>query len=332
MRLACLGIGRLHQVMLGFAATLTLIIAPAAQAQTLSGAEDAAFQTALSAWLSSDEASALPDFATLATEGHTAAQLLLAVIDKTPSFQGPWLHHLDRAARIAILRQDGGLSGISWVHEAAATSEIAQVWRDLWHMQGGVELAQAFADRAEMRAARTALAVLASRTESPLDAELFQAGFARDQAYLGVFGADDASALDLGHPMRQLAGLPLAQADLRDWLTQSELAMPLRAVCANQCPATQENCTLALYQGLGSYEALLRLGPPVAALTSEEDWAHSPRGQSSLARRIMLRTPARMREITKRAVEDLDACAAMWLDAEYRQYQMPPRDASEHQN
>jgi len=97
---------------------LTLGTDPARAAE-LRGQDDPRFRSALALWLADDDETALPELAALAAEGNRAAQVLLARIDATPWFQGPWLVGLPRKERNTLLRAPGGLSGRSWMQVAA---------------------------------------------------------------------------------------------------------------------------------------------------------------------------------------------------------------------
>lgn len=318
-RMACL----LSRICSASLAVLLLAASPLL-ADKVKGSQDPEFLQALSMWLDTDEAESLPAFAGLAAQGNTAAQILLGLIDKTAALQGPYLTNLPRAERIALLRQPGGLSGQSWMHAAAQTSPRAALWLDLWQMQGGIEVAKGFAAHDEKRACRESLLVQVSRQESGFDADLIaQPWFPESLRHLTTARAlalDEAEALPRGHPLRQFAGQPLAQDDLRDWLQSAPLALPLRAACAAECGDSTDMCTLALYEALGSYHSLAMIGSPSVALVSEDSFAVSPRGRQAVARRITLMHSARVREMTYTRLSEIDICAADWLRAEYRSY------------
>ena len=73
-----------------------LALAGPAPAEPVAGQDDPRFQAALAAWLADDEAGALPELAALAAADNRAAQVLLALIDRVPVYQGPWLVRLPR--------------------------------------------------------------------------------------------------------------------------------------------------------------------------------------------------------------------------------------------
>ena len=84
------------RIVLVFVSLLLIFGAGTACAADLRGQDDPRFQSALALWLADDEETALPELAALAAGGNRAAQVLLAQIDVTPSFQGPWLAGLPR--------------------------------------------------------------------------------------------------------------------------------------------------------------------------------------------------------------------------------------------
>jgi hypothetical protein len=300
------------------------LTAPAHAESTLSGSETAAFQHAFALWLEGDEAEALPVFATLAHEGNVAARVLLGLIDKTAALQGPYLTYLPRAERIALLRQPGGLSGQNWMVAAATDAPLAQLWSDLWQMRGGVELAEGFSALGEERACRESLIAQVARQERGFAPEVIaEAWFPESLQHLTVDRAldqDAAETLPEGHPMRAMAGLDVAPEALRAWLGAEPVAQPLRGVCETACPETAAACTHALYLALGSYHSLAILGSPAAMLLSDAEFSTTPRGHQSVARRIMLMHPIRIRESKLTEVAEIDACSADWLRSQYVGY------------
>ncbi len=306
---------------------LLVTLAPSAQAEPqhrIAGAEAPAFEQALSLWLNADEAESLPRLAGLAQEGNVAARFLLAMIDKTAALQGPYLTHLPRAERIALLRQPGGLSGRNWMQEAAAKEPLAELWNDLWLMRGGVEIAEGFAALGEERACRESLLAQISRQESGFAPETLAAPwYPESLPHLTLTRTLDLAGIDslpAGHPLRALGGQAPEPAELTEWLGTAPLAAPLRAACSSVCPESAASCAYVLYQALGSYHSLAMMGSPSVALVPEEAFIASPRGHQAVARRIMLMHPARVREASYSKLARTDACAADWLRAHYKAY------------
>lgn len=305
----------------GGVAVLCLCAMPfASVAQTV----DAERARAISTWLAEDELAGLRDMARLAQEGDAASRLLLGLIDKNAALQGPDIVALSRDQRIALLRAPGGLSGRNWVQAAAAQGTPgAQAWQALWAVQADLTTAQTFAALGETRAAAETLLTLAKRSEGGFDSSVLEdTWFPSTLLFLSpdrTLSAEHAGQLHPGDPQHRFGqdgGKP-AEVDLRMWLAESEAALHLRATCATACPETQSDCQFALYKALGSYEALLTHGTPVASLVEDAVFADSPRGRAALARRIMLMRSTRMREAERVRLAEVDACAADWLRQQF---------------
>lgn len=290
----------------------------------LEGMDDPEFQGVLSLWLSGDEERAIPALAALSRDDHTASQLLLGLIDKTAAIQGPLIASLSRAERVTLLRAKGGISGQNWIHAAARNTVIAQNWVSLWQMNEGVEIARSFKEHNESRAARIALITEANRRGTgftpSLMAEAWYPDSMRHLTRSRTLSPEDVADLHSGNPLRKYAGLPLDDADLRDWLLKTPAALNLRAACDRHCPDTRADCVLALYKAFNSYFALLVIGSPSENLVPEVDFAQSARGIQSVARHIMVRHTARTREVMLRYLGDVDECTVNWLEDEFRRY------------
>ncbi|MCC5969850.1 MAG: hypothetical protein JJU15_07865 [Pararhodobacter sp.] len=288
------------------------------------GADAAAFSEALALWLADDEGAALPALAALAQDNNRAAQILLGLIDKSPPLQGPWLAHLPRNERIALMRAPGGMSGQSWLNVASG-EPLAAVWLALFSVDAGLDVVTRFIDLGETRAAREALLALAAREhpdlrQAPpeaLDAELL---------YLPWRTADDARRAALmahvpaDHPQRMMMGEPPDDAALMRWLEQAPAALPVVALCDARCPDSRAACMSGAYQALSSHNALLTLGSPAEALVSQVDFLQSPRGQAAVLRRILQSADARGRAAMITQMRAQDECLADVLYEERARY------------
>lgn len=289
-------------------------------AQTVEARRDSAIAT----WLNDDELTGLRDIARLAQDGDAESQLLLGIIDKNAALQGPDTLALTREERIALLRAPGGLSGKNWVQAAAAQGATrAQAWHDLWALQADLTTARTFAELGEPRAVAETLLTLAKRAERGFDDQVLgQDWFPPAVWFLSrdrTLSAGHAAQLHPGDPQHRFgtASDLASDAALRDWLAHAPAALHLRATCDAVCADTSANCRVALYHALGSYEALLTHGTPVASLIQDAAFADSPRGRAALARRIMLMRSTRMREAERLRLIDVDACAAKWLGQQF---------------
>lgn len=302
------------------------------RADAVPGAEAPAFRAAVAAWLADDEAAALPTLAALATAGNAAAQMLLALIDKAPELQGPWLAALPREKRISVLRASGGRSGRSWMRVAAADGvALAGLWVELWSVAAAPDIVLRFARAGEARAAREAGIVLAKRERRGF------AALAEDPAFppeLGPFawaewaaapaGAERAAeafaALDHGDPHRALWGAPPAAAPLQAWLLAAAPALPVAAFCHALCPGEPGACARAAFGALGNPLSLDTLGSPSETLIEAADFAASPRGRAALMRRIQLIGPVALRSRLLAAAAEVDACFARHLAEGWARY------------
>jgi hypothetical protein len=290
----------------------------------LPGSEDPAFAQALVLWLADDEETALQDFASLAQAGNAAARIILGLIDKSPSLQGAYLAHLNRRDRIALLREPGGLSGRSWLARATDVPLVA-AWGSIWDVSSGLEAIRAFRDLEEPRAAREAMVVLAAREHPNLN-DLPPAEADTDLLFLLWRAADPerraeiASLTPAAHPQRLLMGERIDPREIDIWLSSSEAAAPITALCQAVCPETGETCRGAAYRALNSHNALMTLGTPAEALVSQAEFLASPRGQSAVMRRILLATDIRGRRAMFAHLQEHSQCLAAALIAENQRY------------
>lgn len=293
----------------------------------LAGQAAPGFRAALEHWLDDDEAQALPALAGLAAAGNPSARLTLALIDKTPALQGPWLSKQSRADRIVLMRAPGGLSGTSWIDAAAEGIPQAALWRALWRVDTPMDTPLALVAAGEPRAAREALIALAARERRGIAALMDDPAYPDAMRWLGwreALGAADAAGmadtLHPGDPQRRLLGAPVADDDRADWLLSAPEAAPLAAFCAARCADELRACVLSLDDALGSAPGLLAFGSPSEALIPTADFVQSPRGQAALLRRVLLSADARGRRQLIKTAADTSACAAEALSAEAERY------------
>ncbi len=266
-----------------------------ALADVIAGQSDPVFEAAVDLWLADDEAAALPGLAALAQDQNAAAQILLGLIDTTPALQGDWLMGQPRAARIALLRAPGGLSGQNWMRSAAATEPLAQTWLALWDADAPMTVILDFARLGEARAARVAAMTLASREMigfAALAADPAYPAAARAFAIRDLRRSDplraarDAALLAPADPQGEILGLrPNSQADTAAWLASNPEGDALVAFCAVTCPdADQAACQAASYQALGGYWEVMDLGSPVEAIIASDRFNRSAAGRASVLR------------------------------------------------
>jgi hypothetical protein len=315
------------------------LAAGAAGAAELRGQDDPRFRSALALWLADDEATALPELATLAAGGNRAAQVLLAQIDVLPSLQGPLVAGLPRAERNALLRAPGGLSGRSWMRIAAEDTEFARLWLEASSTDATGETALALAAMGERRAARKTLDALSLREYRGFAAMADHPDYPSEMRYLiwrewaddpagRVRAEAESAALDPGDPQRALLNFrPVDPVAFDEWLASAALAAPTRVACEAACPGSVRSCTRAAYQLASSYASgaevfdsghgslLLTLGSPVEILVASEDWNASPRGRASVLRTSQARSPDAAAMLARVAVTDACFAAAVTADA-----------------
>jgi hypothetical protein len=98
---------------------LALLVLPAISALAealLVGADAPELKFALNRWLQNDEESPLPPLPRSQATATRRRSFFWRSDRQDAGAQGPWLAHLPREERIAVLRQPGGLSGRSWLH------------------------------------------------------------------------------------------------------------------------------------------------------------------------------------------------------------------------
>lgn len=282
------------------------------------GAEAEPLQAALAAWLSDDESRALPVLAELAAGGNAAARLMLALIDTTPALQGPFLSLQPRAARVALMRAPGGISGQNWLN-LLDDLPLAAAWRRLRQVDAGPELIATFSGLGEARAARLTLITMAAR-EHPALRDIAPDSIEPALLYLlwPMATPDRRARIEALVPdddaQRGAMGITLPPGDLDRWLAESPSAAPLARLCDALCPDEGKTaCRRTALAALGSHDALLSLGSPVESLIPQETFLSSPRGRASVLRRILMAAPMRGRRAMLARVQAESQCLGQAL-------------------
>lgn len=300
---------------------LWLLIALPARAD-VKGAEALEFQAAFQLWLADNEEIALPALAHLARAGNEAARIVIGAVDKTAPLQGPWMALQTKARRIELLRDSGGLSGISWLRKVDQPAVV--LWLKLLDSKAGIEDALSLADMGEARLVRLGLIALEARQATGYAAFGEDPRFPQSMRYLiwrewqkdGDAGAVDKviARLAPGDPQRALLNQSVAKSEFQGFLLGSDLALPMKALCQAECPASAGACMEAGFHAIGGYRRYATQGSPLAALISEADFAATPRGRKSTLRRAM--TYAFLTEARLKPIARIDACFADLLQAE----------------
>ena len=323
--------------LLAVAVVLILSLAIATRAAELRGQDDPRFQSALALWLDDDDETALPEFAALAAEGNRAAQVMLAQIDVTPRFQGPWLVGLPRKERNALLRAPGGLSGRSWMQAAAEDTPLARLWLIQHLPDTTAETAFAFAAMGESAAARQTLFALSRRDYHGFAAGADDPNYPPDMRYLiwrewtedpatRARAEAEIAASHQGDPqLTHFDSRPIDPGAFEDWLANAPLVASRRAFCEAACPDFVRSCTRATYQlsvgtavFVSGHDGLLLAGSPSELLIAPEIWDASPRGRAAILRHPDTRSAGAAATLATVAAED--ACFAAALTAEVARF------------
>jgi hypothetical protein len=322
---------------LAFAALLLLTLGTASPAAELRGQDDPGFQSALALWLDDDDETALTELAALAAEGNRAAQVLLAQIDVTPWFQGPWLVGLPRKERNALLRAPGGLSGRSWMQVAAEDTPLARLWLIQHLPDTTAETALAFAAMGESAAARQTLFALSRRGYHGFAASADDPNYPPDMRYLiwrewtedpatRARAEAEIAATHPGDPqLMHFDSRPIDPGAFDDWLADAPLVASRRAFCEAACPDSVRSCTRATYQlsvgkavFVSGHDGLLLAGSPSESLIAPAVWDSSPRGRAAILRHPDTRAAGA--EATLETVAAEDACFAAALTQEIARF------------
>jgi hypothetical protein len=267
------------------------------------GRDDPAFQSAVSDWLAGDDAAAIPALSRLAASGNAASQILLALIDTTPAYQGDWLITLPRAQRMELLRapktKPDAMSGPNWMAVAATSEPLAQAWLQLWDGDATTDVVATFARLGETRSAYFAARQLFSREKRGFGALVESGTLPEGLMPLAIRdwqqsapdrAAAARAALEAGNPARRVLGDAAPQPeDLLAWARTDSVAAPFLVTLETLCPAPQGdpvNDLAAYLPQAGGFWALAWLGPPAEALIDPQRYAQSPRA-AEVARNLL---------------------------------------------
>ncbi len=279
-----------------------------AEARKLKGSESPEFAAAVQMWLQGDDLDSLEELSKLARSENRAAQVLLASIANRGILHRHATSGLTREERIALLRIPGGLSGRSWIAEAAKDEPLATA---LLQLSKSEERAAAIAALFELGEAQTALLAVESMLyrgdgkalidlydRLPAEAQpllhwlLYQAKNSGLNEYVGSALAAielDAEELSLSR-LDWIALGPLTIVENRD-VARAVTSLnrmvkpwtPVRSFCEERCQDTADACTTvgaSLLFGMGAFP--LR-SPLESAIPNSVYWS-SPRMEGDLAR------------------------------------------------
>lgn len=311
----------------------------------IAGEEDPAFGAALEQWLAGEDAEALAGFAALARGGNAAAQVFLGQIEPAAYLHSQVTGGLQRKERIALLRQEGGLSGRSWLQAAAETTPLARALLDSREASARGGAVAPLRAAGEVRALLPVLSGEANRGEIGTVAEALLDPMLRP--YSGYVAQIAVQTLRYG-PASGERPSPEVALDLRDrvefasdkvgegdrmlyFFRPEELAgevpggiddtarivaavpvlAPLRAVCERLCPESSARCTMALaHAGAPSGNSAMALLSPVESLLTSERYRRAPRFADDLLRQ------AKATSLPEGLLLRIDACIAAYVAGE----------------
>ena len=288
---------------------------------SIPGEQDARFEDARSAWLDGDDLFALQTLGALAADGNTAAQILLARIAEEPHMHRHVTGKLSRKDRIDLLRQEGSLSGTSWLDAAGERSDLARALV-LRNVAFGSEKGGSGGRVAPeaMEAVRLLLSYGEVALATDVAFKLFDGGFLREiVSLLGEYGDDldrisqllgvsaqiglnpdidltDVAQLADGvqpqdiislrhlHP-QTLAKNPELQDTVVRFAEQVQPWTPLRDLCEVSCPNSYNACLLAGVTSIGVARRY-PFASPLDSLVPHEDYWRSARIRGDVARRL----------------------------------------------
>lgn len=292
-----------------------------ADGSAIPGEDDAAIIAARSAWLDGDDLYALQQLRILAVDGNTAAQILLARIAEEPNMHRHVTGDMNRKDRIALLRQEGGLSGTSWLEAAERNSELARalVLRKVaFRSEAGGAGGQVAPEA--MEAVRLLLDYNEVALATDVAFKLFDGVFLREiVSLLGQYGEDldrisqllgvsaqiglnpDTELYDVAQladgvqpediiALRHMHPQTLVEnPDLQETLVRfAELVQPwtpLRNLCEVSCPNSYNTCLVAGVTSMGVARRY-PFASPLDSLVPEEDYWRSARIRGDVARKL----------------------------------------------
>ncbi|WP_424939369.1 hypothetical protein [Aliiroseovarius sp. S253] len=285
------------------------------QTDPVAGSDSPEYREAVETWLAGDDMDALHSLAALAREGNTAAQMLLARIASHGYMHFHVTSDLPRKERVALLRIPKGLSGKSWLTEAANVAPLATALLQAQKIEEKVPAISALLDRGEPIAALLAaetilrqgqadalLEVLVGRDDKlPEEAvvivqwALAQASRSASERYVGSarrpMETGDGAGIDalqfawVSTPPRSLVEnselfrrVKNVAGDVRSW-------RPMVDFCERSCENEVQACVAVGISTMWASTPLAMRSPLETAISNETYWA-SPRAQQDMARQI----------------------------------------------
>jgi hypothetical protein len=294
------------------------------------GADDPSYAESVAAWLTGDDdLAALQSLGALAADGNTAAQILLARLERTAHLTAHLTDGMARADRIALLRQPGGLSGRSWMDAAAETSPLAQAFLDNATQDTRVESLRLLFESGEHAYATRSLPGLLSHDPDEWARAMQDMDVMPDEARVLIASVASMEMffrsgmrIDIANPVQErrppeiaLIWNPVDPFEARLNPEARALAMthavsipshaPMRTLCEARCGDELNACMAAGAALLGiSAAPIMPFASPSEALIPNEAYWSSPRMEADVLR--LLRT--QMDPALTESLSELNAC------------------------
>lgn len=287
----------------------------------IAGAQNDRFEVALQLWLDGEDFQALTDLKSLSESGNTAAQIFLGRVSVTGHLHSYLTAPMARKDRIALLRQEGGVSGKSWLYAARETEPLAGALIDMGLLGKKSAAVQVLHDYGERTSASLTLSAMlhsgdaaevrdvlrAARHKSSgpdvvlLDqaVRLLQGGgeeFAGRARMSGAWSDGDGASETTILPTDWLVWAPFGPTELRDKPEALQIARrfapdvlewtPIRRLCTAHCPNSVDSCTALGSSLTGNKSRPFPFSSPSEALLSNARYWASARIELDVVRRM----------------------------------------------
>ena len=298
---------------------LTLILGLTSAQAEIAGQNDPQFKAALELWLEGDDdLAALSALSELAKADNRAAQVFLGRVNEATHTHIHVTGPMERKARIALMRQPGGLSGKSWLKAASEDVPLAVAYMQSKIVREKPAAIEALLDFNETAAALIPLRGLLNTGDFETLIQLSEHPNLPDQvSYLrsiAVYNLESAKAraiyenpttvlheLELitdkmttdtarflweGYSKRQHFGENHAPMEFPANMVENPNFAPIHNFCATRCAEDIPNCmrALVIQQSFNHIPIWIALASPVETLLPTTKYYNSPRVADDLVR------------------------------------------------
>lgn len=286
----------------------------------IAGAEEDRFEAALQLWLDGEDFQALTALRLLSKSGNTAAQIFLGRVSVTGHLHSYLTEPMTREARIALLRQEGGVSGKSWLYAARETEPLAGAFIDMGLLGKKYAAVQVLQDYGESASVSLTLSAMLHSGSNAEVRDLLRAAPQTSHADIVLLdhalrslqggGATFAGRARMGErwgdamsptgavisPKDWLVWAPFGPTELRDKPEALEIAQrhasdvlewtPIRHLCAAHCPTSVNSCTALGSSLTGNKSRPFPFSSPSEALLPNARYWASARIELDVVRRM----------------------------------------------